>query len=116
MSYQKLAIFERLTPRNDLERTGGNWQVLFRAFVDIKPLRGNEFLVAQGIESRITHRVWTYWRDGVTSRDRLKITRNQQPKPNDPNHESNFRIFNIESVINVGERNRELELMVVERA
>lgn len=100
MSYHRRAIFERLVPRNDLERTGGDWQQLgLPAFVSLLPLSGREYFTAQQVEARVSHRARTHWRSDVHPKDRMRIGE---------------RIFNIEAVLNVGEQNRELELMVVE--
>lgn len=82
------------------------WSDDFNCFAEIKPLRGNEYYNARQIQSNISHKVVIQYAT-LSNGDRIKP--------------SNCRIvfddnrtFNIQSVINIGERNKELELMVVE--
>jgi head-tail adaptor len=115
VKYHKRAIFERRTPIDDVTGTGGQWQQAFQAFIGLEPLRGSEYIEAQKLQAVVSHKVCTHWRDGVTTKGRLKIAKYKKPKPLEPDHDDNFRIFHVVSVINVGEMDRELELMVIER-
>ncbi len=73
------------------------WVTVGHCYVDVRPLRGREYFDASSVESTITHKIETEFRSDVTSEMRLKV--------------GESRFFNIESVINVNEGNRSLELM-----
>ena len=66
---------------------------------EIAPVRGREYFAAQQFAADTSHKLTGHWISGVLPTMRIA-------------HGS--RTFRIESVINVGERNRELELMCVE--
>ena len=65
----------------------------------IEPLRGKEIFEAGQVESRATHRIRIRYYSGLTPTNRFKF---------------GSRIFNIESVANVEERNVEIEALCVE--
>ena len=100
MSYERLATFERQTPFDDVEQAGGEWEELFVAFVKLLPLTGREQLENAQTLATNSHRVWTHYKDGLQPKDRMRVGE---------------REFQIDSVINVREQNRELELLVTER-
>lgn len=77
------------------------WQLLAKAWAAIEPLKGEEYFAAATIQAQISHKV-TMRPPGIeiTPADRIIF---------------GSRIFEIESVINVEERNRELVLMCVEK-
>lgn len=77
------------------------WVKVAEAWAAIEPIQGNEKLTAAYMQAETTHKV-TMRPPGI------EIT---------PAHRIIFgsRIFEIESVINVEERNRELVLMCVEK-
>ena len=77
------------------------WAKVGEAWAAIEPLKGEEYFAAATIQAQISHKV-TMRPPGI------EIT---------PAHRIIFgsRIFEIESVINVEERNRELVLMCVEK-
>lgn len=65
----------------------------------VEPLRGSERLRAMQIQDSLTHRVTLRYRAGITTSMRVVF---------------GTRVFNIRAVINVGERNRVLELLCEE--
>lgn len=65
----------------------------------VEPLSGSEGLRAMQLEDRVTHRVTIRYRKGITASQRIKF---------------DSRLFNIRAVINVGERNRWLQLLCEE--
>ena len=99
MRFDRLATFERYTPPNELDDSGGTWATLFRTWIALQPLTGRELLNSQQVVGQVTHRVRTHWDSNVQVADRLTV---------------GDRILNITSVINPGEQNRELELLCVE--
>ena len=83
------------------------WGDLRREWFEITPLTGREYNQAQQMQSNVTHKMrCTYWA-GANSRMRLI-------KPNVEDRDNPLRTFNVQSVVNVGERNRELEWMCTE--
>lgn len=120
MSTQKTekAIFERFTePGDQLTGESGVWTELFREFISLNPLSGRELLLSQQVEAQVSHRARVHWSETTSvlhPKDRFKIARPVVANEEDPNDDANYRIFNIESVINIGERNREIELMCKE--
>lgn len=75
------------------------WSTYVNAWASVEPLRGREFMdgMAQGQE--VTHRIRMRQRDGVTPEMRVSF---------------DSRVFQIESVINVLEKDREMILMCQE--
>ena len=65
----------------------------------VEPLAGRELFAAQQAGSRVSHRVRMRYRPGVTPAKRLVYR---------------GRVLNILSAIDVGERRRELEMLVEE--
>lgn len=76
--------------QNPTFSTYKNWRAV------IEPLRGRELWRVQQVQADVTHKLTGVYVAGVTPKMRIKFK---------------SRYFNIESVINVGERNRVLELM-----
>ena len=77
------------------------WHVVGTAYVALKPLSGREYFQGQANNSDISHEVTMRYRADINSRDRLVST-------------TTDRVFNIDSIINVDERNKELKLMCKE--
>ena len=75
------------------------WSDLASVWASIEPLRGREFFAARQFQAETTHKLTGHWISGVLPTMRIS-------------HGS--RTFGIEAVINVGERNRVLELMCTE--
>lgn len=76
------------------------WTDFASVRAEITPISGREYFAAQEVRSDVTHRVRLRYLSGVTSQMRIMF---------------GSRIMDIESVINVNERNHELQLMCVER-
>lgn len=114
-----LATFERPGEVLDHFIEGAPAQELVcRAWVSAKPLSGREVFNAQQVQSIASQKYCTIWTQDTAKIDtgcRMKFAKPEPVKPDEPNHDDNFRVFQIESIVNVGERNRELEMMVVER-
>jgi SPP1 family predicted phage head-tail adaptor len=69
-------------------------------YCDIRPLSGQEQLLAQQTEATVTHRIGTEFIPGVTPE--MKVV-------------AGGRVFEIVSVVNVNEANRSLELNCIEQ-
>ena len=77
------------------------WSDQATIWADIQPISGREILHSQMLQVRVTHRIITRYRAGVTTAMRLA---------------KGARLFNIRAVINMEERNRYLEIMCEEGA
>lgn len=75
------------------------WQNVATVWAAIEPLRGNERYTAQQVQSTLTHKVTIRYREGIKPQMRLTYK---------------GRIFDIESVIDIEERHRWLELFCSE--
>jgi SPP1 family predicted phage head-tail adaptor len=73
-----------------------SWSAYATAQASIEPISGREYFAAQTTQADVTHRISLRYLAGITPKMRVKFE---------------FRIFDILSVININERNRELQLM-----
>jgi SPP1 family predicted phage head-tail adaptor len=73
-----------------------NWSAFATVQSSIEPISGREYFAAQTTQADMTHRINLRYVAGVKPKMRVKF---------------GSRIFDILSVINVNERNRELQLM-----
>jgi SPP1 family predicted phage head-tail adaptor len=73
-----------------------NWSAFAAAQGSIEPISGREYFSAQTTRADLTHRVNLRYVAGIMPKMRVRF---------------GSRIFDILSVINVDERNRELQLM-----
>ncbi len=72
------------------------WGTFATAWASIEPLVGKEYFAAEREQADISHRIRMRFIGGITPRMRVSFE---------------SRIFEIESALNVSERNRELILM-----
>ncbi len=72
------------------------WSTFANAQASIEPISGREYFAAQTTQADVTHRSYMRYIPGIVPKMRVKY---------------GSRIFDILSVINVNERNRELQLM-----
>jgi len=77
-----------------------NWTDYATVWASIEPARGREFWESQQVNAEVTGKIRIRYLGGITPKMRVK---------------HGNRIFDIVSVINPEERNRELQLMVKER-
>ena len=77
----------------------GQWTTDATVWGSVTPLRGREAFEAKQVSPEVSHRVRLRFREGVTSKNRLV-------------HRS--RVFGIEDVLNVDERNEFLEILAIE--
>jgi len=76
-----------------------SWQDVVELWAEIKPISGNEKLFGNKIQPEVTSKLILRYRNDVTSGMRFLL---------------GDRVFNIRYVINVGENNELLELLVDE--
>lgn len=113
------AIFERkANPLDTWSAEKEVWDELFREVMKLAPLTGSERVESAQVTALATHKAEIYWSptaSKLTTGDRFKIHRNDTVDAENPADDANYRIFHLESVVNVREQNRTLELMAVER-
>lgn len=76
-----------------------NWTDFATVYADVEPLTGRELFQAQQVNDELTHKITIRYIPGLSSKMRVKY---------------GSRIFQIESVLDVGERHREVQLMTRE--
>lgn len=112
------AIFERFgEPGDDWTGEHGGWAELFTEFIALRPLSGRELIETQQLQAQVSHRAFLDWSETTSQlhpKDRFKIERPTVVDAENPASDANYRIFNIQSVINVAERSREIELVCFE--
>lgn len=109
------AIIDQYQEPTDPFATGkGEWIEVCREFVQLEPLSGRELLVAQQVQAQTTHKATLHFRGDINTAMRFRVAKPNVVDP-DPANDSDWRVFHIESAINVGEMNRMLQLMLVEK-
>ena len=97
---RELVTIQQNTPTRDGHgQPVESWSAFTTWRCEIAPVRGREYFASQQFAAETTHKLTGHWISGVLPTMRLV-------------HGS--RTFRIEAVINVGERNRVLELMCIE--
>ena len=95
----RLELQENTPTRNAVGEEVAVWSTIERFYGSIEPLSGREFLNAQASAAEMSHRIRRRYKAGIT-----------------PDHRIRFgeRLFDINVVINIDERSRELEILVKE--
>lgn len=91
----RIDIEQQTTTEDTFGATTDTWSLWTTLWASIEPLSGRELLAAQQVQADITHRVRFRYVSGVTAKMRVVY---------------GSRIFNILSVANPEERNREIVL------
>lgn len=92
----RVTIQEPVSATNGYNETITTWSRVAEVWASVEPLSGREFFAAEHQQSEISHRVVMRYRGGITATMRVV-------------HED--RELYIQSVINVRERGREMQLM-----
>lgn len=93
---QRVRIQEPVDAQNGLGEMIRAWSTVATVWAAVEPLRGREFFDAEQVQAEISHRVRLRYRPGVDATMRVLF---------------GSRVFQIQSVIDVDERRRELQLM-----
>jgi hypothetical protein len=116
------AIFERKGSLDHWVDQQQEWEEVCREWIYLEPFalfgQRQEFIDSSQITvTRKQRAAVTYspTMATVTTDCRLKIRKPVTVDEDEPEHDTNYRIFHIENIVNVREQNRELELMVIER-
>jgi SPP1 family predicted phage head-tail adaptor len=92
-------VQRQATSQDSVGQIENLWTTTATIFVNIVPVSGREFFAASGERAEVTHKIYAWYGPTIVPRDRISF---------------GGRIFDIKSVINIGERNKELELMCTE--
>jgi SPP1 family predicted phage head-tail adaptor len=95
----RIKIQEYTESQNTYGEVTKNWTDYATVWATFEPIKGKEFWESQQINAEITTKVTMRYLAGVKSKMRILL---------------GTRIFEIDSVINPEERNRELQLLVKE--
>jgi SPP1 family predicted phage head-tail adaptor len=76
------------------------WTPYATRWAMIEPLQGRELIEAQQVKAEVSHKITILAGLTVSSKDRIRFGN---------------RIFDIGPAVNVGEANRELQIMAIER-
>lgn len=91
-----MTLQEPVTAQNGYGERTTTWSTVATVWASVEPLRGREFFDAERVQSEISHRVRMRYRSGMSSKLRVLL---------------GSRVLQIEVVIDVEERHRELQLM-----
>ncbi len=95
----------RITIEHPVETQAGDgsvvtdWETFTAAWASVEPLIGREYFAQEREQATVSHKIRMRYLPGITHKMRVAW---------------GTRIFEVESVLNVGERNRELLLMTSE--
>lgn len=95
----RITIQRAVEVSDDLKTPTVTWQDVATVWAAVEPLSGREYLLAQNVNAELTVRIRIRYRPGVTPGMRVLY---------------NGRVFDIQAVIDVEERHRELQLMCKE--
>lgn len=93
---ERIAIQQYTETQNEIGEPVKTWGTFASVWAAIIPLSGDEFFSSGQRNARVTHRIEIRARAGVTAKMRVS-------------HKT--RVFRIEAVLNVEERDREMHLM-----
>lgn len=96
---QLVTIQRATTSRDSYGQPIQTWTTLASWRCEVRPVRGAEYFAAQQFNAETSHKLTGHYISGVLPTDRVLF---------------DSRVLKIISVINVGERGRELELMCKE--
>jgi hypothetical protein len=122
MTRNHLAYFERKVAPDPWINQLESWEEVTREWIGLEPValfaqRGEFTDSSQVTGTRKFKATATYSPTigSLTSDNRFKIRKPVAVNEDEPEHDSNYRIFHIENTVNVLEQNRVLELMVIEK-
>ncbi|MDA8212164.1 MAG: phage head closure protein [Clostridia bacterium] len=95
----RVKIQQKSVTRDSFGAESVTWSDVATVWAVVEPLRGREFFGAQQVNAEVTTRIRIRYRSGVVPTMRALY---------------GSRVYDIQSVINLDERNRELQLMCKE--
>lgn len=95
-----LDLEDQIGSDDDFDPDDERWHVVCRIRAKVEPLTGNELAASQQVIANVTHRISTRYNPRIQPDMRLK--------------NYNGTIYEIRSVVNVGEMNREMEMLAIQ--
>jgi SPP1 family predicted phage head-tail adaptor len=95
----RLQFQEKMTVKDEEGNSVTKWNTVFTVWGSVEGLRGREYLAAGALSSEATYRIRIRYRKGV--RTNMRILYGE-------------RVFEIESVIDINEEHKEIEIMCKE--
>jgi SPP1 family predicted phage head-tail adaptor len=86
---------------NSRGHTTADWVTQFRGYCQLEPLTGNELVVQKQIHSTVTHKIVTRCIQSATPQPTWRV-------------KYGSRLFHVESILNVDERNEYWEMIATE--
>ena len=83
-----------------------SWAEFARVWASVEPIQGREYFQAQSVQSEVAVRIRIRWRGDVAGMGEPSTIRVVVEEG-----DGGARVYEVESVIDVGGRGRELELM-----
>jgi SPP1 family predicted phage head-tail adaptor len=100
-SLRHLVSIERgVETKNEFGETVAEWQELTKAYAFISPVRGDEKYMSAEKHAEVSHSISMRYIDSISPKDRIVY---------------GGRVFDIEAVLNLGERNRQLKILAREQ-
>ena len=90
---------DRATVRAEHNLPEPKWVQVAEFYASIEPVAGREYFQAQQVQNSTTHRIRCRYRPGINSKQQIRFR---------------GRTFELQSVLNLEERNEWLEIMAVE--
>ena len=95
-----LVVIQEPTETNDSQGQAIKaWGTFATVHAAVEPLNGREYFAAAQINAETTTKIVIRWLDGITQKMRISY---------------DSKVYNIESIRNIGERDRQIELMCSE--
>lgn len=95
----RVTIQQRAATQDGFGEPSDTWTDIATVWANVQPLRGEERFTAQQMQAAIDHKVTMRYRAPLSAQNRLMF---------------GARILDIESVVNIDERNRTLEVFCKE--
>jgi SPP1 family predicted phage head-tail adaptor len=103
----RVTIQQQATSRSTMGSEQPTWTTFAQTWAGFEPLSGRELLAAKQVQGEDTTRITIRYMAGINPKMRvIFLDRRQSNKT---------RIFDITSITNTGERNREIVMLCIER-
>jgi len=96
---KQITIQQVTETKNSFGEVSEAWSTYNTVWAEIKPISGKEYFNAESVQSEVTHKIKTRYLSGITTKMRISY---------------DSRVFDIETVINIDERSRYIEMMCTE--
>ena len=110
-SYRHRIIIEQVTETQDTYgEASESWSTFATRWANIHPIGGREYFDARQENTEADHRIFLRWDRSLTALTTKMRIKYEYPLLEESPERTATRIFDIEHIVNMGERNREIEL------